>query len=62
MITVKKEVQNLLRKLPDDCTIEDVQYHLYVLEKIQRGLERAGDEGAILHEEAEERLSKWTTK
>ena len=37
MNTAKQEVQLLLKKLPDDCTIEDIQYHLYVIEKIQRG-------------------------
>jgi hypothetical protein len=37
MNTVKEEVKTLLEKLPDDCTIEDIQYHLYVLEKIQKG-------------------------
>ncbi|MBP7053382.1 MAG: hypothetical protein KBE65_20425 [Phycisphaerae bacterium] len=27
MSTAKNEVQSLLQKLPDDCTLEDVQYH-----------------------------------
>ncbi len=31
MNTVKEEVKTLLERLPDDCTIEDIQYHLYVL-------------------------------
>ena len=38
MNTVKKEVRVLLDKLPDDCTLEDIQYHLYVVEKIQHGI------------------------
>jgi hypothetical protein len=37
MSTAKEDVATLLRKLPDDCTLEDIQYHLYVLEKIARG-------------------------
>ena len=32
MSEVKEEVGALLSKLPDDCTLEDVQYHLYVIE------------------------------
>jgi hypothetical protein len=35
MNTTKEEVQSLLKKLPDNCSLEDVQYHLYVIEKIQ---------------------------
>ena len=36
MSTVKDEVQSLLSKLPDDCSYEDIQNHLYVIEKIHR--------------------------
>ena len=38
MNTAKKEVRSLLQKLPNDCTIEDIQYHLYVIEKIIKNI------------------------
>jgi len=60
--TAKDEIQSLLQKLPDDCTLEDVQYHLYVLGKIRRGIERAESEGSLSQEEVERRLAKWTAK
>ncbi|MBZ8179035.1 MAG: hypothetical protein SAL07_16375 [Oscillatoria sp. PMC 1051.18] len=62
MTTTKKEVEFLLNKLPDDCSIEDIQYHLYVLAKIRQGLEVADREGTISQVEAEGRLSKWLIK
>ena len=62
MVSVKDEVAALLRRLPDDCSVEDVQYHLYVMEKVRRGLERADKEGVIEHDEAEARFSKWLTE
>ncbi len=62
MNTAKQEVESLLKSLPDDCTLEDIQYHLYVIEKVQRGLEVADSQGAISHKDAAERLGKWTTK
>ena len=34
---VKQSVQALLDRLPDDCSLDDVQYHLYVLQSIERG-------------------------
>jgi hypothetical protein len=34
MNTAKDEVRELLDKLPENCSLEDVQYHLYVIEKI----------------------------
>ena len=62
MSTAKAEVRELLKKLPDNCTLEDVQYHLYVMEKIRRGIQRAKSEGTLPQEKVEERLSKWTSR
>jgi hypothetical protein len=59
MKTAKQDTQLLLEELPDDCSLEDIQYHLYVLEKIRRGEERAEAEGTIPHEEMKQRLAKW---
>jgi hypothetical protein len=62
MQTVKEEIKSLLQKLPDNCTFEDVQYHLYVLEKIRCGIERAEKDGPIDQKEIERRMSKWTMR
>ena len=62
MNTAKDEVRNLLNKLPDDCSLEDIQYHLYVIEKIQHGLHVAEEQGTFSQEEAEDRLKKWLTE
>ncbi len=62
MSKTKAEVMALLDKLPDDCSLEDVQYHLYVVEKIRRGIERAEKEGALSQNEVERKLTKWTSK
>jgi hypothetical protein len=59
MVTIKQEVASLLQRLPEDCTLEDIQYHLYVLDKVRSGLERADTEGVIEQDEAEARLAKW---
>jgi hypothetical protein len=58
-MTAKQEAKSLLEKLPDNCSIEDIQYHLYVLEKVRSGLDDARQNGAISQEDAESRLSKW---
>ena len=49
----------MIEGLPEDASLEDIQYHLYVLEKVKRGIDRADAEGAISHEDAKVRLSKW---
>jgi hypothetical protein len=37
MSAAKTAVESLLKTLPDDYTLEDIQYHLYVLEKNPAG-------------------------
>ena len=59
MSTVKAEVRSLLDQLPDDASLEDIQYHLYVLEKVKRGVHRSDSVGAIAHQEFKEQLGKW---
>ena len=59
MQIAKQQVTTMLQKLPDDCSLEDIQYHLYVIEKIRNGVARAETEGAISQQVAEQRLAKW---
>ena len=42
--------------------LEDIQYHLYVLEKVRQGLDDARRRGTVSQEEAENQLSKWLTE
>jgi predicted transcriptional regulator len=59
MVSIKQEVAELLERLPDDCSIEDIQYHLYVLEKIRRGLDDAEQGRTLSHADVEQKLSRW---
>jgi len=59
MQIAKQQVATMLQKLPDDCSLEDIQYHLYVIEKIKNGVARAETEGLISQQVAEQRLAKW---
>lgn len=57
-----EEVEQLLRQLPKDSTHEDIEYHLYVMNKVRKGLATAEEKGAVPQAEAEERLNKWIIK
>jgi len=59
MLSAKKEVQRLLERLPDDASLEDIQYHIYVRQKILRGLEDVEEGRTLSEEEVEARMSKW---
>jgi predicted transcriptional regulator len=59
MSTAKEEVLKMLERLPDESSFEDIQYHIYVCEKIERGL-RDIEEGRLLsQEEVERRMARW---
>jgi predicted transcriptional regulator len=53
------DVKELVNHLPDDASREDVQYHLYVLEKIRKGHDDISNGRHYTTEEASEHLSRW---
>ncbi|MEO6694584.1 MAG: hypothetical protein ABIY50_07605 [Ignavibacteria bacterium] len=62
MPTVKEEVKQIIENLPDNCTLEDIQYHLYVLQKIENGLKDVEEGKLLSHEEVEKKMQKWIIK
>jgi len=55
----KDEVRRLLDVLPDEASYEDIQYHIYVQQKIDRGI-AASDRGDFMSdEEIEQRIPRW---
>lgn len=59
MTAAKQAVMNLLETLPDDCTLEDIQYHLYVITKVKSSQARVKAEGVLSQDEVNQRLNKW---
>ena len=59
MSNIKDEVKEIIDQLPDNCTFEDIQYHLYVVEKIRNGIDRGEREDAMSQKEVERKFSKW---
>lgn len=56
----KETVRALLDRLPDDCSLDDVQYHLYVVQAVGQGLADAEAGRVIPHEEvAADLRRKW---
>ena len=55
----KEEVRELLENLPEDASYEDIQYHIYVRQAIQRGIEAADRGELVEQEEIERRMAKW---
>ncbi len=62
MKTAKKEVRKILDQIPDDASLEDIQYHIYVCQKIERGLQDMDDGRVLSREQVEKRMSRWVGK
>ena len=62
METPKQQVQDLLENLPEDASLEDIQYHIYVRQKIEQGLADVAAGRVVSHEEVQRRLAKWLSK
>jgi predicted transcriptional regulator len=59
-VEAKETVRALLDRLPDDCSVEDVLYHLYVLQAIERGQADVAAGRIIPQEEVESAMRrKW---
>jgi predicted transcriptional regulator len=55
----KEEVRRLLDTLPDEVSYEDIQYHIYIQQKIDKGLEASERGDFISDEEIERRIARW---
>jgi predicted transcriptional regulator len=61
-MSIKEQIHRLVDSLPDGKeseTIEELQYRLYVLEKIRRGEEQLDRGEGVPHDEVMRRLARW---
>ena len=59
MSSAIEEAKSLLDRLPKVASIEDLQYHLYVIDKVRNSLESIKNDGGLTQEQVENRLSRW---
>jgi len=55
----KAAVLRLLEQLPEETTLEEIQYHLYVLQKIRAGQDAVDSGHMIPHEDVMRELAGW---
>lgn len=61
-MTVKEKVLDAISRMPDDSTLDDIGYRLYVLESIETGLADLDRGDFLTHEQAGQELSRWLKK
>lgn len=55
-MTVKEKVLEVITRMPDDSTLDDIGYELYVIKGVQKGLEELDRGEYFTHDQAKEKL------
>lgn len=58
----KQTVHEILDRLPDDATLEQIEYQIHVRRMIERGLLDVEEGRVVSSEEAEQRMNEWIEK
>ena len=58
-MTVKRQIMALIEELPEEATLDEIEYHLYVRRKIERSKEASERGEVITHEEMKARVGQW---
>ncbi len=59
MSTIKEEVISLVKKMPENTTLEDIMEQIYVKQKILKGQKQLESGQFYTHDEAREIMSEW---
>ena len=59
MLSIKESSIDLIKSLPEDCSLEDIQYELYVKSKIESGLKDIENDNVISEKEMDNEITSW---
>ena len=59
METLREEAINVISKLPDSASIDDIMYRLYVIDKVRKGREAIQQGDSIPIEELKGEMESW---
>jgi hypothetical protein len=59
MKSLKNEALAAISSLPEDSSVDDIMYRIYVIDKIKKGQEAASENKMITIEEIEKEIQTW---
>ncbi len=62
MASPKQVAREILESLPDDCSLEEIQYRLHVRQMVEEGRQDVRDGNTFSQEEVERDLERWLAK
>lgn len=58
-ITAKEEVLEMIRRLPDDVSIQRIEYHVSVMARVQEGIDAIEAGQFVTQAEVERLMDEW---
>ncbi len=58
-MTLKQKAIESISKLPDDASLEDMMYRLYVIDKVEKGMEELRDGSIVTSEDLQKEIDSW---
>ena len=58
-VCTKDKIKKVINSLPADTSIEEAMERLYLLSKIEKGIQEADAGKTVSHEEVRRKLKKW---
>lgn len=59
MQSLKDKAAEMLAKLPETATVDDIMYQVYVLEKVQKGQKAASLNELLTEDAVRTEIAKW---
>lgn len=59
MATAKEIALEIVKSLPDDCTLEEAAYRLYLRQLVEEGRQDIREGRVFTQEEVEQEAAKW---
>lgn len=55
----KREVIELIKRMPEKTSVDEILYEIFVQIKIEKGLRQMDEGKGMTHEQAKKKLSRW---
>jgi len=59
METIKDEIISVINRMDDSVDIDEIMYHLYVIDKVKKGKEAAKDGRTTSIDQLKEEMKSW---
>jgi len=59
MKSLKADAVEIISKLPENSSVDDIMYRLYVLDKVRKGQQAVEDGDIITSDELKEEIKSW---